>query len=346
VVRTTYLYGQSGGLPLGDDDEVLGGSELHFSERFPGANPGVLARVIAAIRRFAPDIVQLNGGRTVKYGCLARRLSPHARWRAVYRNIGNPGDWDQSLPKRMAMRGLLSGVDGIVALSDGALRALRDRYRLSAPAAVIPNGIDPDAIRPARSRQEIRDELRTPHGTMVVLGVGSLSPEKRFDLLLDAFASLDGAHVDTVLWVVGGGPLEARLRQQAIRLGVEGRVRFTGVRSDVGSLLAAADVFALTSDTEGIPAVILEAGFLGLPTVATRVGGIPACVADGETGLLVPPGQPQLFAAALQELLRDARSRARLGGNARALVERCFTMTTIAGQYAELYRSLLPARNQ
>jgi glycosyltransferase involved in cell wall biosynthesis len=345
-VRTAYLYESEDetALPRHGRDEVLGRSERHFSERFPGANPRLLRRLLGVIDAFAPDVVQLNGARTVKYGSLARRLRPRGSWRAVYRNIGNPGDWDRSRPKRLVVTGLMSGMDGVVALSDGALRALRERYGLRAPAVVIPNGIDPAVLRATRSRQEVRAELRTPGDTAVILGVGTLSREKRFDLLLDAFAALGPEQPGAVLWVVGGGPLEPELRARAARLGVAERVRFTGVRPDVGSLMAAADVFALTSDTEGIPAVILEAGYHGLPVVATRVGGLPDCVVDGETGLLVPPGRADACAAALRGLLREPARRAEMGAAARALVARRFTMDIVAGQYTEFFRGLLGGR--
>jgi glycosyltransferase involved in cell wall biosynthesis len=108
--------------------------------------------------------------------------------------------------------------------------------------------------------------------------------------------------------------------------------------------LAAADVLVLSSDTEGLPGVVLEAGAAGLPVVATRVGGVTECVADGETGLLVEPGDADALHAALHSLLADPPAARRQGETGRRRVEESFCLDRVAERYAELYLRLAAAR--
>jgi glycosyltransferase involved in cell wall biosynthesis len=118
-------------------------------------------------------------------------------------------------------------------------------------------------------------------------------------------------------------------------------VKFTGVRSDIAGLMSAADLLALTSDTEGMPAVVLEAGYLGLPVVATRVGALAECVRHGETGLLIEPNDPREVASSLAALIGDPGRRKSMADAARVHVRRHFTMDVIASRFLEFYRQVI-----
>jgi glycosyltransferase involved in cell wall biosynthesis len=342
ATQTAYLYPHAGDgtLPLDPGDAVLGGDPHHLSERFPGANPRIMRRLLALIDAFDPDIIQLNGARTVKYGAIARRLRPGMRWRVVYRNIGNPGDWSPNPPKRLVLRALMGAMDGAVALTRDAQAALSALYPAAPRSVVIPNGVDLKGIHADRPFEEVRRELDTPESATVILAVGSLSREKRIDVLVRAFHRVLRREPGCMLWIVGEGPGRSELEALVEKLELTSAVRFSGVRTDVGSLMAAADIFALSSDTEGIPAVLLEAGYHRLPIVATAVGGIPECIEHGRTGLLVAAGDDEALAEHLVSLANDGERRRGLGEAARALVMRHYSMEVIAEQYASYYRSL------
>lgn len=344
-VKIAYLYDCEGDadLPVDAHDTLIGESECHPSERGLGANPRLLWKLGRLLRSYRPDVVQLNGDRTVKYGCMLRWLVPGAPWSVVYRNIGNPLDWTLTGLRQLAFRRLIAGVDGAVAISNSSLEAIRRLYPGLLNGTVIHNGIDPLEIRADRSRAAIRAELATLAGNPVVVSVGSLSHEKRPDLLLSAFALVRKDVPDAVLWMVGVGPLLGELERQAQQLSIAAAVRFTGVRADVGSVMSAADVFALTSDTEGMPAVVLEAGYHGVPAVVTRVGGIPECVLDGETGSIVDRRDVGMIGGALTAFLTSVELRTRVGRQARVHITEHFTMDRIADQYVRFYRSLVPA---
>ncbi len=223
-------------------------------------------------------------------------------------------------------------------------RQLALRYRI-APAyklAMIRNGISPEPYLRAAG-EDVRRELGLLD-TRIVITVARLEPQKSPLTLLKALRhlSVEGA---VSLWV-GDGPLRRQVQQFASANGLQRRVIFSGDRTDVPSLLASAEIFVLPSRWEGLPLVVIEAMFAGLPVVATRVGGVSELVEDGKTGILVPPNHPDALARAIRQLLDD-RTLARTMGQAgreRALQE--FTLDRMLSETERLYADLLrPGRH-
>jgi glycosyltransferase involved in cell wall biosynthesis len=156
-----------------------------------------------------------------------------------------------------------------------------------------------------------------------VVALGRLSPEKGFDLLLDAFARCAGRHPEWSLSIAGEGPSRAELEAIASRAGIAGRVRFLGVVRDVEELYLRSDLFALSSRYEGFPNALLEAMAAGLPCLAFDCDSGPRDILrDGEDGILVPPQDAAAMAAAMDRLMGDERERLRLGRTAAAVVQR------------------------
>ena len=143
----------------------------------------------------------------------------------------------------------------------------------------------------------------------MVLAVGRLAAQKGFGTLLEAAAQWRGIMPKPLVVIVGEGPLEAELKRQAVRLGLD--ARFLGHRDDVPALLAAAAVFVLPSVWEGQPLVLQEALRAAVPVVATRVGGTPELTGE-DAALLVPPGDPRRLADAVRTVLTDPAVAARL----------------------------------
>ena len=171
----------------------------------------------------------------------------------------------------------------------------------------------------------------------VVLSVGRLKEPKDFSTLAQALARLDG--VPHRALVAGDGPDRPALEEEIARLGVA--LELPGERDDVPELLAAVDVFVLSSRSEGMPISILEAMAAGLPVVASAVGGVPELVVDGETGVLVPPGDPDALAEALRRLLQDPELRRRLGAGGRERARDEFSLERFRREHLELYERLL-----
>ncbi len=221
-------------------------------------------------------------------------------------------------------------LDGVIACST----RIGERLRTEQPAldagriVVVDNGV---ALPPPRSGDALA-ALRLP-GHAIVACVARLDPVKDLGTLLTAIASLPRAQ----LILVGDGPDRAALEARARELGIASRTNFLGFRADVNELLGAADVFALSSLTEGMSIAALEAMAAGLPVVATRVGGTPDVVEDGVTGILVPARDPGALAAALGPLLDDPARREALGGAGRERVRARFSLEATARRYLEAY---------
>jgi glycosyltransferase involved in cell wall biosynthesis len=203
---------------------------------------------------------------------------------------------------------------------------------------LIRNGIDLARFERPRARSDVRAELGTASDRIVVACVANLIPYKGHADLIDALACVPRDR-PWELWCAGrddgiGATLASRASSQGVA------VKFLGPRDDVPDLLAAADIGVLASHEEGFPNAVLEKMASRLPVAATRVGGIPEAVADGKTGLLVPPRAPVQLGAALATLIADPGLRRSMGDAGRARVEAEFALDLCAGAYARLYRSL------
>jgi glycosyltransferase involved in cell wall biosynthesis len=173
-----------------------------------------------------------------------------------------------------------------------------------------------------------------------VLTLARLDPQKGLPYLLRAAAMLP----DVSFIVAGEGADRPSLERDARDLGVSDRVAFVGFRTDTRALLARADVVVLPSLNEGLPLAVLEAMAAARPVVATAVGGTPEIVHDRETGLLVPPADPEALARAIGELLADPPLAHRLAEAGRALVRSRLSTAATARGVVEVYEELLAAR--
>lgn len=186
-----------------------------------------------------------------------------------------------------------------------------------------------------------RDDVRATIGLMphdlLVLTIARLSPQKALHVMLDAVGRLpDNVH----LAILGEGPLEADLRTMAASAGLSDRVHFLGFRSDVADHLAAADVYALSSIWEGVPLSAQEAILLGVPVVATSVGGMPELIEDGVSGRLVPRDDPKALAAALTQVLDDRGAAERYAAAALVALEVNFSTARMFERLSEIYTEL------
>lgn len=240
---------------------------------------------------------------------------------------------------RLFEQALARITDRIVTLTDrGAQEHVQ--YRIAGPEkfVTIPSGITLSAFQSVRVDPVAqRKEMGVPAEGLVIGTVGRLVPIKGHVWLLRAAPLVLAEFPQATFVFVGEGPLLSRLQQLAAELGISGHVMFLGARLDVPECLAALDVFAFPSINEGMGRALIEAMAVGLPVVATRVGGIPDVVADGETGVLVPPRDEAALAGALLGLLRDPRRRQTYGQAARRSMDERFDVEAMVGAIDRLY---------
>lgn len=213
-----------------------------------------------------------------------------------------------------------------------------------ASITVIGNGIDITRFRPAEAPGEtdVHREFGFPPGAPLVVLVARLEESKGTADLIDAMAMVAARRPDVRALLVGGGTpaATAALTDRVRQLGVGAMVAFAGHRLDVPRLLRAATMSVLPSRSEGLPNVVLEAMAVGVPVIATAVGGVPEVVVDGVTGLLVPAADPSVLAAAIERLLAEPALAARLGAAGRQLVVERFSMERMVRATEQLYQSL------
>ncbi len=209
---------------------------------------------------------------------------------------------------------------------------------------IIPNGVDLAAIgaKVPSARAESRRRLRVPDGARLIGTVGRLAPEKDPLTLLEAFAMLAREDAALRLVYVGDGELHEAVHRRICELGLGERASVVGFWSDVPLALAALDLFALTSVTEGHPLALLEAMGAGLPIVASRIPAVSEVLGAGEKGALTcSPGRPEQFAAAIRNLLDDSGLAAGCSSAARARAIDHYTVDTMLNGYEELFAELL-----
>ena len=240
--------------------------------------------------------------------------------------------------RRFALRAAIGLSDGIVAVADRFASTLsRDLWIRRARVLTIPNGIP----QPQPGMATLRRELGLRDADRLVLAVGNLYPVKGHVNLVEAIAMLRERY-PIHLAIAGRGERELALRARAADLGVGDCVHILGLRSDIPDLLAAADVYALPSLSEGLPLALLEAMAAARPVVASAVGEIPKVLDHGRAGLLVPPGDAYALAAAITRLIDDPREARQLGERAARRVAAEYSLSRMVGRYSALYASVLP----
>jgi glycosyltransferase involved in cell wall biosynthesis len=202
----------------------------------------------------------------------------------------------------------------------------------------IPNGID------AAPWEAPAAPAPLPWSGPTILALGRLTAQKRFDVLLDAFARVVPRVPDARLAIAGEGPLQGELEARAARLGVAGQVAFLGQRADVLALHRAARAFALASEGEGLSNALLEALAAGTPVVVTDVPGVREVVTHDASALIAPCGAPDALAAALVRVLVEPALAARLAAAGRARVREAFDLDRVAARYAALFEEVAAER--
>jgi glycosyltransferase involved in cell wall biosynthesis len=285
-------------------------------------------RLARAFRKLDADIVHTHNPQPLIYSSAAARLAGAV---SIHTKHGlNPG----SSRQRWLRRGAARLVSAFVAVSQPtAAQARQQRDCAPSRLHVIPNGIRLDRFAPNPAlRAEVRAELGLADA-WVVGTVGRLDDNKNHLMLIRALQPHLGPRVKLV--IVGDGPMREQLAQTVARLPDPGSVILTGQRMDVPRLLPAFDVFALPSSTEGLPLVVPEAMAVGLPVVATAVGGLPEVLDDGVTGILTAVDQAQITAALLS--LRDPVRAEAMGRAARIAALERFGAERMVDRYLALY---------
>jgi glycosyltransferase involved in cell wall biosynthesis len=288
--------------------------------------------LVSELSRTGPDLVSTH---TAKAGWIGRAAAARLGLPALF----TPHGWAfggrmgrGGMPFALAERAAARWTAGIVCVCEYE-RELALKERIAGPDRlfVVYNGVSdvPESLR-ARPGEP---------GTVRIVSVARLERPKDHPTLLRALAALAAA--DWELELVGDGPLEPAARVLCSDLGIAGRVRFRGYDADPSAALARAQVFVLSSRSEGFPRSVLEAMRAGLPVIASDVGGVREAVCEGITGRLVPTGDVEALSTALAALISSPQERQRLGAAARHTYENRFRLDRVVGETILLYDKII-----
>lgn len=292
----------------------------------------VLPRLTRLLRERRIDaVVTVGAGDKMFWGRLAAR---RAGVPVVVSALHSTG-WPDGVGR--LNRALTGWTDAFIGVAAAHGQYLVERERFPAEKVlVIPNGIDVERFAAAEGRDAVRRQLAIEPTAPVVGIVAALRPEKNHELFLQVAARVRRDFPQAQFLVVGDGPLRPRLVQVAAELGLAGAVHFLGNRDDVPDVLAALDVFLLTSRMEANPVSVLEALATGKPVVAPRVGSLAESVADGRSGYLTTPGDADEAAARVLSLLGDPLQARRMGETGRNAVRRQWSLERMVRGYEDL----------
>jgi L-malate glycosyltransferase len=317
------------------------GFKVEVLERRPGIDWRCVLRLGQLLRRERVDLIQAHQYTPFFYAAAARLLSPRAAILLTEHGRHHP-DFPR-LKRKLANRLLLRRRDRVVAVGQAVRGALVANDGFPARRVqVIYNGIDlsPFAV-PHDDRRSIRREMGVGDEDFVILQVARLDYLKDHATAIRTLAQIIPQRTDARLVLVGEGP-ELNAIQELIRLHqVETQVRLLGLRKDVARLLSAADLFLLTSISEGIPLTVIEAMAAGLPVVATQVGGMAEVVENGVTGLLAPSGNQERLAAQVLSLAEAPAIRQQMGQQGRNRAIALFSEDCMHASYRNLYQEIL-----
>lgn len=290
--------------------------------------------VMSALRQHRPDVIHVQCVSSNAYYALraARRSGlPLVVSMQGELTMDASAAYQRSAMLRRLWRTVLTEADVVTGCSqqvvDEALDVLHAPLR--APARVVPNGVDVHEISAVEPQRRER-----PY----VFAFGRHVPQKGFDVLVDAFAAIAGTQPELDLVIGGDGPERAALEQRVRDLGLDARIHLPGrlEHHDAIAHLRGAAAFVLPSRHEPQGIVVAEAMASETPVIATRVGGVPETIRDGENGLLVPPADPRALADAISEVVRDPDAAQRRVARAASDVE-ALDWTRIADRYDDCY---------
>jgi L-malate glycosyltransferase len=287
------------------------------------------------IREWKPEIVHAHDPHAVSMASLAMSFSaPDPRPKTIAsRRV------DFHLQSHAFSQWKYRQVDGFIAASHAIKQILVSDGIPAGRIEVVHDGIDVEKIQ-HRPVIDVHAEYWLPHGVPVIVNVGALVGHKGQKYLIEAMPLVLREVPDAHLIIFGEGDLRAPLEKQIKQLSLAKRVLLPGFREDVMSLMKSADLFVMSSVTEGLGSAVLDAMAMGHAVVGTRAGGIPEAIVPDETGLLVEPADAKALAAAIVRLLKDANLRKQLGEAGRQRVAEHFGVDRLVEGTLEAYRRI------
>ncbi len=291
------------------------------------------------IKEHKPDIIHVGGLQTEGYyGVLSARLSGFKNIVLTIHGSGLEAE-NISIFKRFVFTIIekitIKLSKDIVGVSDyiGTWKRMIKSKKYKGTIYNIPN------LKPLQTQKSIREELNIGPQDIIICSTGRITIEKGYQTLLKVIKKIDNN--GSIHFVIAGdGDYLKKAKQSVIEKEIR-NVHFLGYRNDIGNILLESDIFVLCTKHETLSISIIEAGFFGIPSVVSNVGGIPEIIIDGENGYLVEPSNIESFTKKLESLIENKDLRERMGKNAKRIISEKFSEEKITSQIDELYKGVL-----
>jgi glycosyltransferase involved in cell wall biosynthesis len=304
-VKRVFLYKELNyeQLILDETDVVLPFHDNNIFEKFPTVHPQIIIELAKKIKAFSPDVILCNGSRTLKYAAVVKRFYPSIKSKWIYRVIDSAVYWNRkSLTQIYYKHWVIPAMDAAVGVSQKSLEEMIQHYSFKKASVCIPRAVDIDHFANYIPESEAKQKVGIPEDAFVLLFLGNFTKQKRPDRFIDIINSVKESIPNVHGLMVGDGPLRAAVNDQISRLSLENNITCVGYKKDVRPWIAMSNVLLLTSDTEGMPGVVLEAAAMKKITISTEVGGVREFIKHEENGYVIVNKNLQAFVKYIVQL--------------------------------------------
>ena len=340
-VKKVYLYKfpESGKLKLNEIDLCLEGDSNHFFEKVPTIHPKILLNLIKVVNEFKPTWILLNGSRTLKYGAwlkLVLKKSPIL----VYRVIDSAVYWNKmSFTQLYYRKWVIPSMDAAVGASSKSLTEMVSFYGFKGKNRPIPRAINLNHFEGFASKENSRNQLSIENDAFVLIFLGNFTTQKRPDRFVQIVSLLKPVIPKLKAIMVGDGPLRISTEEQILKLSLDDVISCKGYQSDVRPFIASSNILVLTSDTEGMPGVVLEAAGMEIPSVSAQVGGIKEFIDEFETGITVKADAIDDYVKQILYLFNNPEILESIGKSAKDKLVKNYGLEKITKDYIDFLTS-------
>jgi glycosyltransferase involved in cell wall biosynthesis len=340
AVKRVFIYKESNyeQLILDETDIVLPFNDNNIFEKFPTVHPSLIIELAKEIISFSPDIILCNGSRTLKYAAVVKRLYPSIKSKWIYRVIDSAVYWNRkSLTQLYYKHWVIPAMDAAVGVSQRSLDEMILHYSFKKPSVCIPRAVDIDHFANFIPESDARQKVGIPEDAFVLLFLGNFTKQKRPDRFIDIINSVKESIPNVHGLMVGDGPLRSEVNDQISKLSLKNNITCVGYKKDVRPWIEMSNVLLLTSDTEGMPGVVLEAAAMKKITISTDVGGVKEFIKHEKNGFIVTDNKVQEFENYLIQIATNKELYKNLSNTCFENVKIKFNLSSIKNNYHSFF---------
>jgi glycosyltransferase involved in cell wall biosynthesis len=340
TVKRIFLYKETkfDQLNLDDTDVVFSFHDNNIFEKFPTVHPRIIIELAKEIKAFAPDIILCNGSRTLKYAAVIKRFYPSIKSKWIYRVIDSAVYWNRKLLSQVYYKHwVIPAMDAAVGVSQRSLDEMIKHYSFKKPSVCIPRAVDINHFANYIPEIDARKNTGIPEDSFVLLFLGNFTKQKRPDRFIDIINSVKETIPNVHGLMVGDGALRSSVNNQISTLSLENNITCVGYKIDVRPWIAMSDLLLLTSDTEGMPGVVLEAAAMKVSSISGDVGGVTEFIEHGVNGFIVDWNSTNIPGCKICEIINENQDLKIIGDCASEKVKNTFSIQIIFKNYFDLF---------